>query len=213
MSPELKAAFSKVLEWAWSAAWCAGLMYAMHFIEALKAQGGWRAILAVVLTVVGKGAYESLKKYFTGTAAVLFLTLACAVYPAATLPAAPPAMGLTVPAECQSVHDGDTATFAITFRVQVRYLDCWAPELLKPGGPEAAASARLAEGKHGRLYVPLDDPLDLWRLLTFGRVLGKFWVDGATESESERQVRLGFAGTTKETQPKGPPAIKQEPKK
>lgn len=108
-----------------------------------------------------------------------------------------PTIGLTVPADCETVHDGDTATFAITIHCQVRYLSCWAPELSQPGGAESATSAKLAEGKHGRLFIPIGDPFELWKSFTFGRVLGEFWPDGASESESQRQVRLGYAATTK----------------
>ncbi len=115
--------------------------------------------------------------------------------------AAPPPLGVSIPAVCESAHDGDTATFAITFHVQVRYLGCWARELSEPGGKEAADSAKLAEGKHGRLFIPLKDPIELWKLLTFGRILGEFWPDGSDESESQRQVRLGFAGEVKKLEP------------
>ncbi len=116
--------------------------------------------------------------------------------------AAPPALGLTVPATIKTVHDGDTATdVVIELHVQVRYLGCWARELSEPGGKEAADSAKLAEGKHGRLFIPLKDPIELWKLLTFGRILGEFWPDGSVESESERQVRLGFAGAVKKLEP------------
>ncbi len=138
------------------------------------------------------------------------LILAWVLAVAQPLAAAPPVPGIAIPATIKTVHDGDTATdVVIEVHVQVRYLNCWAPELSKPGGPESAASAKLAEGKHGVLFVPLADPFELWKLFTFGRVLGEFWPDGATESESERQVRLGFAGKTKDTQPTGPPVEKK----
>lgn len=134
----------------------------------------------------------------------------------ANCPAAPPASNvppcaLCVPIRVNTVHDGDTATdVVIEVHVQVRYDNCWAPELTKPGGAEATASAKQAEGKHGRLYMPLNDQLDLWKLITFGRVVGEIWLDGATESESQRQVRLGFAGATKAKQPIGPPKVRNE---
>ncbi len=140
------------------------------------------------------------------------LIIACLMWVLAVaqpLAAAPPVPALVIPTVCETAHDGDTATFTITFHVQVRYVACWAPELTKPGGAESAASAKQAEGKHGRLSIPLNDPLELWKIFTFGRVLGEFWPDGATESESERQVRLGFAGATKDTQPTGPPVEKK----
>lgn len=129
--------------------------------------------------------------------------LALAVATQSTRAATPaPPIALCVPATVVKIHDGDTATdVKIELHIQVRYLNCWAREATEPGGPEATASAKLAEGKHGRLFIPLNDPLELWKLLTFGRVLGEFWPDGANESESQRQVRLGFAGSTKKQEP------------
>lgn len=107
--------------------------------------------------------------------------------------AAPP-LGLCIPCEVISVHDGDTAKEVIlSVRVTVRYDDCWAPELSQPGGKASAASAKLAEGRKGRLYIPIDNANNLSDLLTFGRVVGSIWLDGEDESESQRQVRLGFA--------------------
>lgn len=130
----------------------------------------------------------------------LFLALAASVSSAL---AAPPALGLTVPATIKTVHDADTATdVVIELHIQVRYLRCWGRELSEPGGPEAAASAKQTEGKRGRLFIPLNSNLELWKLFTFGRVLGEFWPDGSDESESQRQVRLGFAGETKKLEPK-----------
>lgn len=126
-----------------------------------------------------------------------FICLLSLLLPAVAFADAPP-LGLSIPARIISAHDGDTATdVVIEVHVQVRYDNCWAPELSQPGGPESAASAKQAQGKHGRLFIPLNNPIDLWKLFTFGRVLGEFWPDGANESESQRQVRLGFASTTK----------------
>lgn len=134
-----------------------------------------------------------------GTAWFLLVALAAAAPPALS---APPELGIVCPARIIKTHDGDTATdVVIELHVQVRYLNCWSRELSEKGGAEALASAKQAEGKHGRLFIPLNDPLQMWKLFTFGRVLGEFWPDGATESESERQVRLGFAGKTKKLEP------------
>ncbi len=112
--------------------------------------------------------------------------------------ATPPPLGLSVPARIVRTHDGDTATdVVIELHVQVRYLDCWAKELSEPGGKEAAASAKLAEGKHGRLFIPIGNANSISDLFTFGRVLGEIWLDGSNESESQRQVRLKMASTKK----------------
>jgi len=112
-------------------------------------------------------------------------------------PAVPP-LSLCVPCKVIRVHDGDTASeVELRVRVQVRYLDCWAPELKEPGGQESAASAKYAEGRYGRLFIPIGNADNLADLLTFGRVVGEIWLDGANESESQRQVRLKQASTTK----------------
>lgn len=112
--------------------------------------------------------------------------------------APPPPVGICLPAVVRSVWDGDTATEVdITVRVSVRYMNCWSPELNQPGGKEAAASAKLAEGKKGRLFIPIDKASNLSDLFSFGRVVGELWLDGAKESESQRQVRLGHATRTK----------------
>lgn len=112
--------------------------------------------------------------------------------------AAPPPLGLTLPCEVVRVHDGDTANeVEVTIRCQVRYLKCWSPELSEPGGRDAAASAKEAEGRRGRLHIPLDGADNLADLFTFGRVVGEIWLDGEALSESERQVRTKHASTIK----------------
>jgi hypothetical protein len=169
-------------------------VYWPQWTASMQKRGGWWAVGGTALVVLGNVVY----KLFIGC--VVFLALAAAVRPAC---AAPPALGITVPAKIVRTHDGDTATdVVIELHIQVRYLNCWARELTEPGGKQAAASAKQAEGKHGRLFIPLNDPVELWKLVTFGRVLGEFWPDGATESESQRQVRLGYAGETKKLEPR-----------
>lgn len=112
-----------------------------------------------------------------------------------------PPLVLCVPCAIHKMHDGDTATEAtITLDIQIRYLKCWAPELSEAGGPEARDAAKLAEGKKGRLMIPLEGIHNIAELLTFGRVLGEFYPDGQEESESERLVRLGYA-TSKKAKP------------
>lgn len=114
-----------------------------------------------------------------------------------------PPLGLSLPCTIVKVHDGDTATHAtITLDIQIRYLNCWAPELNEPGGIEAANSAKQAEGKQGRLFIPLDKANNVSDLLTFGRVLGEFFPDDSEISESERLVQEGLASRNKPSQPK-----------
>lgn len=112
--------------------------------------------------------------------------------------AAAPPLALCVPCQVVAIHDGDTAKeVVLLLKVSVRYDACWAPELSQPGGRESATSAKLAEGRKGRLFIPLDKANNLSDLFTFGRVIGSIWLDGENESESQRQVRLGHATTTK----------------
>lgn len=109
-----------------------------------------------------------------------------------------PELQLCVPCAIDKIHDGDTATKArITLDIQIRYLDCWAPELDEPGGIEAREAAKAVEGKSGRLVIPLEGKNNLADLLTFGRVLGTFYPDGSDESESARLCRLKYATPTK----------------
>jgi len=141
-------------------------------------------------------------KLLAFTPAILFLALlgSAARQPpsVAAEPATCPPLALCAPVRIVSVYDGDTATdVVIELHVQVRYLKCWAPELSQPGGKESRESAKLAEGKRGRLYIPLNQAGNIAALFTFGRVVGELWLDGATESESTRQVRTLHASTTK----------------
>lgn len=136
------------------------------------------------------------------------LTFACLVLAVAaatsTVSAAPPPLGLTVPAQWQLNHDGDTITADITVRVNVRLCGdgkkrrCWAPELNEAGGPESRASLReFAAGKHGTLWIPMHDAHNLGDLFSLRRIVGDGWVDGTDESMSEYQVRTGNASTTR----------------
>lgn len=133
---------------------------------------------------------------------LLNLTLAAVaawgIASARTPPSGPPPLALCVPCEVVSVYDGDTASEVIlSISAKVRYDNCWAPELNQPGGQESAANAKIAEGKKGRLLIPLDKANNLSDLFTFGRVVGEIWLDGQKESESQQQVMLGFATATK----------------
>lgn len=109
-----------------------------------------------------------------------------------------PPLGLVLPCKILEVYDSDTATeVEITIRCKVRYNHCYGVELNQAGGRKAAALAKQAEGKSGRLHIPLEDASNLADLFTFGRVIGEIWIDGEELSESERQVQAGYASTTK----------------
>jgi endonuclease YncB( thermonuclease family) len=97
------------------------------------------------------------------------------------------------------ITDGDTVRVECRIVANVRLLDCWAPERNQPGGIEARDNlTRIACGLHGRLHIPMGDGVkNISELLTFGRVLGDVWLDGANESLSEMQVRAKHASTRK----------------
>ena len=135
--------------------------------------------------------------------ATIFACLVWAVWQPAPTAAAPP-NGLTVSAEFPSIHDGDTLTAIVSFRVNVRLCghekgkQCWAKELKEPGGPESRDNLKaVAEGKHGTLWIPLSSTNNLSSAFTMGRILADGWIDGMDESLSEYQVRSGHASTRK----------------
>lgn len=83
-----------------------------------------------------------------------------------------------LPCRVLSVHDGDTLTVEIVTVVNVRLLDCWAPELSQAGGPAARDHLQqLAKvGAKGVVTVPLYDNFS--KSWTFGRLLGSVAVEG-----------------------------------
>lgn len=90
----------------------------------------------------------------------------------------PPSPSLTLPCVVTRVHDGDTVTVEIKVTADLRLLDCWAPELKEEMGPKARDRMKaLAEGKKGVVSIPIDNMNKLGDALTFGRVLGRLWID------------------------------------
>lgn len=97
---------------------------------------------------------------------------------------------LNLPCKVVSVHDGDTLTAEITLKVNVRLVDCWAPELRDKNGLESKAKLEeLTLGKEGVLHVPLDDNLS--KSFSFGRILGKLYIKDL--DINEEMVRSGHA--------------------
>lgn len=87
-----------------------------------------------------------------------------------------PETGWIATAKVVSVHDGDTVTVEVVKRYQVRLLDCWAPELKETGGIESREYLKsLVEGKTVILKVPMNE--ETWRSYSFGRVLGRIYLD------------------------------------
>ena len=101
-----------------------------------------------------------------------------------------------LPCRVLSVHDGDTMTVEIVTVVNVRLLDCWAPELSQVGGPESRDHLRqlAAVGSKGIITVPIHDNLS--KSWTFGRLLGSISLEGSGDL-ADAQVGTGHATVKK----------------
>lgn len=117
---------------------------------------------------------------------------------------APPPLGITAKVRVVEVIDGDTIELELVRRIRCRLRDCWSPELR--GGTEATKRkgrqakehlAAIAQGKSGILHVPTDAAHRIGDVMTFDRVLGDVWLDGQTDTLSERQVAAGHATALK----------------
>lgn len=111
---------------------------------------------------------------------------------------------IILPAKVSRHIDGDTLECVVEIKAIVRLKDCWAAETRttddaeKKRGREAAQHlANLAPvGERCVVYVPIEPGAGLNELFTFGRVLGRVYVDDV--NLSERMVEDGFATRTKE---------------
>ena len=115
-----------------------------------------------------------------------------------------PTHGLSIPIQIVDVYDGDTLTVEIKFRVKVRLLDCWSPEVRtrdleeKKRGLAARDFVRgIALNKKGTLWIPSRNVKTIGNLLSFDRVLGHIWVSDDKKSLSETVVEAGHATKTK----------------
>lgn len=100
--------------------------------------------------------------------------------------------------------DGDTIECEVKATVVIRLLDVWAPEsrtkdlVEKEKGLAAKRHLQLlTEGAEGVVFIPTEQAKSVTDLLTMGRVLGHFWIDGRSKSLSQLQVEAGFAATEK----------------
>lgn len=101
-----------------------------------------------------------------------------------------PPDGWTVPCELVRVHDGDTVRVRITKELNIRLLDCWAPELSKSGGVASREHLKeLLDGMELTLHIPGDESIA--HLFTFSRLLGRIFA-GETDA-SEAMIKDGFA--------------------
>ncbi len=106
-----------------------------------------------------------------------------------------PAPALFLPCEIINARDGDSVSVTVSMTVDVRLLDCWAPELKDQGGIESRDHLRslAPEGARGVLCVPLHDTLS--KSFSFGRILGRIRLPNG--DLSDRQVQAGHATKTK----------------
>ena len=130
-----------------------------------------------------------------------FLLVALLVGALVLLGAGAPPVGWTTTCRVIDVYDGDTITVEVTKRLKVRLLDCWAPEVrgaTRAEGIAARDSLRaIALEQQAVLHIPSHTEGEIWRLWTFGRVLGRVWVRGGDQSLSEQMVAAGHASRGK----------------
>ena len=105
---------------------------------------------------------------------------------------------LTVPAKVNRVVDGDTVDLELTMNIRVRLSDCWAAEIREDKGLEAkmAMSSMLPEGSRCLLFVDLEEVDSVSDVMTFGRIVGKVFVDGVGDV-GEALIDSGLAERTK----------------
>lgn len=123
----------------------------------------------------------------------------------------PPA-GWSTNAEVVKVIDGDTIKVKISRVVTIRILDCWTPESrTKDAGEKElgmAAKKYLQEllARHGNcvhVFIESAPDLQLSRVLTMGRFLGRVWLPPPNNQEVAKVMRIaGHAAKTKEEQQK-----------
>lgn len=101
-----------------------------------------------------------------------------------------PSPGWSTRARVTRVIDGDTLELEVTRTLQVRLLDCWAPESRtrnpqeKLRGQAAAAFVRELVRRLGpdvMLFIPAGEEDKLVEVLSLGRVLGRVWLADGRE--------------------------------
>ena len=93
-----------------------------------------------------------------------------------------PPDGWTVPCEVVRVIDGDTVRVRVTKEINVRLLECYAPELRQPGGVQSREYLReMLDGREVTLHIPGDESVA--HLFTFSRVLGRLFAGDHDVSE------------------------------
>lgn len=126
--------------------------------------------------------------------------------------AGPPPRGISTVGRVVRVIDGDTLEVLLQPpRLTIRLLDCWAPETRTKDLDEKAAGlaakkrlAELIDDQSVVIVLPTTDKLS--DSLTFGRVLGRVWLDidgdGTLDDVSAVMVDEGHATATKQRKPR-----------
>lgn len=113
-----------------------------------------------------------------------------------------PPEGFTTKAKVVNVVDGDTIDVVIERRVRVRLQDCWSPEtrtkdIVEKQKGIAARSFLItrAMDKDVTLHIPADNEGELKDIFTFGRVIGRIFIDDY--DVSEMMIEAGHASKEK----------------
>lgn len=102
---------------------------------------------------------------------------------------------IQLPCTVERIVDGDTIQVIFTMKMNVRFLDCWAPEKNTEEGKKAKAylESLLKKGDKVTVEVPL--VAGNMPALTFGRLLGGVSKDGI--SLSHEMINAGHATVNK----------------
>lgn len=105
-----------------------------------------------------------------------------------------PKPGWCTQATVVSVYDGDTCTVEVRRRFKIRLEDVWAPEIREKGGIESRDHLRsLIDQK--AVMIRIGGTEDVWRRRTFGRDVGRIWVEG--NDVGSAMIESGHAFKTK----------------
>jgi len=113
-----------------------------------------------------------------------------------------PRQGFTTKAKITRVIDGDTVDVLIERRMRIRLEDCWAPETRTRDKEEKARGLKAKNFAEDKLmnqevivHIPADPEGEIKDVFTFGRAVGRVFLDG--EDFSAIMVREGLATETK----------------
>lgn len=107
-----------------------------------------------------------------------------------------PPLGITARGTVDRIIDGDTLVMEIRdTRLHIRLLDCWAPETDTPEGIAAseAITTLAPPGTRCWVHIPTEDANHFGQVMTFGRFLGRVWIEGDDDDLSHHMVSLGHA--------------------